>query len=331
MSSELNYRRAFHYGLKQAWHGLTKVRTHLTGDEFPKVERMPLFYQLPDGKVRRWEGRDVPATLDDGLPVGEASGESYTVFEPREAVAYLKEVLAGTRYTVSSLGMLGENRGRWFVTIHLDELEAISRPGEAFELSLTGGLDKSLSPMLNVGHTTIVCWNTMQIARAAEALFASKLTSGFRDRLAASKAAVERLVGMAAVFNRTLSSLETLPAKADDSRAVYAAEIAGTTGLNSARSLNIVDELVHAFQSGRGNSGKTRLDTLNGFTEVFSSGTLGNQSKKDVFSRWASSEFGSYADRKVRFQEAVSTDWDGMVKRGNEVLADLRRKAVTVA
>lgn len=331
MSSGLETSRDFQVGLEQAWHRQTRILPVIGADAFPEIIPAPLTYTVGD-QLREWPGMTVPISTDDALPVGTASGESYTLFTPREAMAYLGEVLAGTGHKVESLGMIF-NRSRWFVTFSLDELAGVAPRGEAFKLTASGGLDKSQSPSFNLTHTVAVCANTVRVARAGRAVFSSKLTKGFASRLEASRANLGEVIGMARIFNETLRGLEALPATADKARAVYAADLAGNgADLKSARTSNLLDELVTGFRRGRGNSGTSRLDVLNGYTEVMGQGLLGSTSRRDSFSRWQSSEFGGNADRKEAFAAAIAAPggWDRMVTEGADALADARRGAVAV-
>lgn len=322
MASGLQTQRDFQFGKVMAWHRLTQIAETITAEVFPDIVRVPLAYTLPDGEVREWAGRTVPVSTDDGLPVGVASGESFTLFTPKEAMGYLEEVLAGTRFSVESAGMIFD-RSRWFVTLDLEELRGVAPEGESFKLTASGGLDGTQSPMLNLTHTVAVCANTVHLARQGRALFSSKLTKRFRTRLEASKGAVAEVVGMARVWNETLRGLERVPATVDQSRAVYAADLSRAgADLSSTRAKGLLDDLVAGFRSGRGNSGRTRLDTLNGYTEVFGQGLVGSTSTRDGWSRWESSEFGGFAKRKETFANTVAEGWDEAVKTGEAVLAE---------
>ena len=333
MSSGLETSRDFHVGLAMAWHQQTRVTPLVTANDFPDIAPAPLWYSLPCGKVMQWPGTTVPVALDDGLPVGTASGESYTLFTPRQAMGYICEVLEGTGYQVESLGMIF-NRSRWFVTFWLNELQGICPKGEAFNLTASGGLDKSQSPSFNLTHTIAVCNNTVRIARAGRCLFSSRLTKGFNSRLEGSRKSLGEVVGMASLFNETLLGLESKPATVDQARACYAAELVSSGGnLTASRTLNTLDQMLLGFQSGRGNSGSNRLDVVNGLTEVLGQGLRGIVSKRDSFSRWESSEFGGNADRKAAFLEGIAAPggWDSMIQTGNTALADARRNTVSFA
>jgi len=332
MSSGLVSTRDFQAGRAMAWHNATRIAETLTAADFPDIVRAPLQYVTADGKIAAWPGMFVPVSSDDRLPVGTASGESYSLFTPRDAVAYLSEVLSGTGHTIESLGMIFD-RSRWFVTFNLSELAGVAPAGEGFQLTASGGLDKSQSPSFNLCHTVAVCANTVRLARAGRALFSSKLTKGFGTRLEASRTALGQVVGMARIFNESLRGLEAKPASVDEARAAYAADLAGNgADLKSSRASNLIDELIVGFRQGRGNAGETRLDVLNGFTEVFGSGLVGAASKRDAFSRWQSSEFGGFADRKENFAAALTEKggWDRMQKEGNAALAEARSGVLAV-
>ena len=92
MSSGLETSRDFQVGLQQAWHRQTVIETVITRDHFPIIVPAPLTYTVGD-QLREWDGMAVPISADDGLPVGTAFGSSYSLFTPRDAMAYLSEVL----------------------------------------------------------------------------------------------------------------------------------------------------------------------------------------------------------------------------------------------
>lgn len=331
MGHGINSKRDFQVGLEIAWHRLTRVVQVITRDCFPVVERLPLFYSLPNGQLMEWAETTVPVSLDDGLPVGVSSGETYGDFTPRDAFDHVEKVLSGTRYTVSSAGMIF-NRSRWFLSVDLDELRDVASVGEKFHLVWSGGLAKNQSPMCALSHHRAVCANTVLISRTqGENLFSARLTASFGDKLNAAQGEIEKAVGMARIFNATLQGLSRTPATVDDARKAYAGELVESgADLKSARTQNTLDALVGLFNRGAGNDGNDRADILNGFTEFHGRGVgIGT---KDAFARWTSSEFGKAADRKVAFVSALSSadGWDRLVSTGEDALAEARRGTVTV-
>lgn len=331
MGHGINADRDFQIGLEVAWHRKTIIVPAVRRDHFPEVRRVPLWYALPDGTARQWEGITVPVTMDDGLPVGVSSGDSYGDFSPRDAFDHVERVLSGTRYTVSSAGMLF-NRSQWFLSVDLDELRDVAQVGESFHLVWSGGLAKNQSPMCALSHHRAVCANTVYISRTkGQALFSARLTGRFNDKLAAADGEIERAVGMARVFNATLANLAATPATVDQAREIYSGELSEAgADLRSTRSRNTVDALVSLFARGAGNDGDDRSDVLNGFTEFYGRGT--GTGTKDQFARWTSSEFGVSASRKRAFVESISTadGWDRLTAAGRAALADARRGTVTV-
>jgi len=330
MGHGIDTNRDFQLGLEQAWHRLTKVLPAITREHLPEILRVPLSYTLPDGTIRNWDGITVPVSADDGLPVGVSSGDSYTTFGPREGFDHVAEVLAGTRYTVASAGMIF-NRSRWFLSVDLDELREVSRDGEKFNLVWSGGLAKNQTPSCDLSHVRAVCANTVALARdGGQNLFSSRLTRNFNSRLDQSRGEIEAAVGMARVWNQTLQGLEETRATVDEARAVYAGELVESgASLTSTRAANILDGMLATFQRGLGNAGETRADVLHGFTQFLGRGA--EDSRKGSFSRWVSSEFGTFASRKAEFARSLSnpTGWDRLASAGREALADARRGAVT--
>jgi len=331
MGHGIDTERDFQLGLEQAWHRLTRVLPAITRDDLPEILRVPLSYTLPDGTVRVWDGTTVPVSADDGLPVGVSSGDTYTTFGPRQGFDHVAEVLSGTRYTVSSAGMIF-NRSRWFLSVDLDELREVSRPGERFHLVWSGGLAKNQTPSCDLSHYRAVCANTVALARdGGQNLFSSRLTRNFGVRLDQSRAEIEAAVGMAKIWNQTLRSLEQTRTTVDQARSVYAGELMESgIDLASTRSTNILDGMLATFQRGLGNAGETRADVLHGFTQFLGRGA--EDSKKDGFSRWVSSEFGTFADRKAEFARTLSTTagWDRLAATGTAGLINARRAAVVV-
>ena len=79
MSSGLETLRDFQVGLSRAWHNLTELVEVVGAEHFPQIERAPLTYTVGE-QLREWPGMTVPISLDDGLPVGTASGETPGLF-----------------------------------------------------------------------------------------------------------------------------------------------------------------------------------------------------------------------------------------------------------
>lgn len=334
--------KAFVFGLVgqgRDWHGLTVEKPELLQTHFPDLQPADMGTEIPDGNGGFTWARDIEKRLIDdagnryGIPFNP---DSTSIFTPRDAWTYVETVLAGTGYKVERMGMLWDGNF-WFISVQLEELKGVSRKGEAFQLNFSGSLDGKSKVQCELSHIRAVCWNTISASRASgKVLFAEKRTKNFSARLEARKEEVEKAVGMAAVFNATLESLESKPASVLEATRGYAGFLsmqsprgmeifAPTTtakgNVRESRARNTVDELVGLFQRGDGNKGQTRFDVLNGATQLWTRGSA--DSDKDKQTALESGSFGGWANRKAEFFNLVSDDaaWDDAVKIGTEALA----------
>lgn len=314
-------------GLSQEtdWHKKTISKgAILCADDFPHTEGRDLQFDAGNGELRPlsiggtvWR---VPVTTDDGLPCGKPYGESFTLFTPRQGFALVESVLAGTGYTVERIGLLW-NRSKWFVSTELTELKAIAPKGEKFQFNFSGGIDGSMSPQAELSNIRCVCHNTVSLSRlTGQVLFKRKLTKGFEACLESAKPEIERAVGMARLFIEAKGKLESQPCQVQTAREIYAGAIAPEAEKLTTAARNTVDGLVSLFQRGDGNKGETFGDVLNGFTQW---GTRGFEtSKKDVLTRFESSEFGGMASRKAEFVRSLFDDGGASLQaKGQAVLA----------
>jgi hypothetical protein len=332
MSHGIINTRDFVYGLQGQgtdWHGLTQERQGpLTPQLFPLMEEEEIITR--SGVVLPWK---VLTSKDDSQPCGiPFNPKSFGYILPQVAWGMIEQALSGTHYTVERMGMLWD-RSFWFVSVSLDELKEIARQGEAYQLNFSGGLDGNDSPQGELSHIRAVCWNTISASRrSGEYMFKIRQTSHSHDKLADAKSEVEKTVGLAALFNKTLAQLEAQKCTVDVARHAYAGDVARhggdfritktKSGVNREnRSRNTVDELVSLFESGKGNSGETRADLLNGMTELMTRGR--KDSKKNIWTTVASSEFGGNANRKATFLNYLTDEdeFSSLIEEGKEALA----------
>ena len=336
MSHGIINTRDFVYGCtnEKDWHGLTIEKPAPLGPELFPIMR-PVEVITVDG-TKLGRSRSVLIAADDGQMCGEVfNPETFGYILPGNAWNMVAKALAGTNFTVERVGMLWD-RSFWFVSIHLDELATIARPGEKFQLNFSGGLDGSKSPQGELSHIRAVCHNTISLSRATgERLFKIKQTSESQGRLDKSAAEVEKACGMAKAFNAALASLESKPATVADARNVFAGEVVARGGnfktstnrisgtQRESRSLNMVNDLVTLFQRGEGNHGATRADILNGFTQRMTRGGAAD-SDKNPWTAVASSEFGTNAERKAEFVTMLADDarYSRTVEIGAKALVD---------
>lgn len=345
-----NTTRDFQIAEQPAWHKLTKIKSPELLD-FPEIIAMPLVYgdnQMAAYGTSRFV---MPIATDDGLPVAPPfCGEtlidksekgcddirekrgSYILFTPREAWAWVHDILSGTGFKVASIGMLW-NRSFWFIGTELTELKSLS-VGDGreakFMLNFSGGLDRTVSPQCELSNILPVCHNTISLSRATgKVLFKDRATKNFADRLDNAKTEVEKAVGMTAVFKASMDTIAQIPCNQDRAERVFAGYLSTDDDEKlSTRTKNSVAELKELHTMGLGNRGETEFDLLNAYTQKLTRG--GIESKISEGRRFASGEFGSNADLKADFYNLLTTrDKSGSrpalercEERGERLLAD---------
>ena len=342
MAHRIETKNDFVFGLRgqgKDWHGLTNDGfDKLTRDMFPVYEKKAL--QTEDGhKILPWVTFFGPHG-----PVGEPFNlDTYVPILPQYAWDMMESALGGTEYVVERIGFLADGT-TWFISVSLTELSKLARPGEKFQLNFTGNLTQKNVFRVTVSGVRIVCHNTLDLALAIGLLIGKvKATKNSGVRLEITRETLEKSYGMAEVFNRTLSELESTKATVEAARQVYAGELVRngaelvSDSMNKdgtrreSRALNTVETLVSLFQRGDGNKGETRGDILNGFTQYFTRGGA-EDSAKNPWLAMRSSEFGGNASRKAEFFQAISTD-SGFRKlrdEGRAALAEASKVTLTL-
>lgn len=319
--------RDFQIALEMGWHKLTTIKQP-TKEHFPNIIATPVYYgesMVPlqiGGKAFM-----VPIAEDDGLPVAPPfCDDTYTLFTPREAWAWVEKVLTGTHYTVKSIGMLW-NRSKWFISTELTELKTLTVGGREtrFMFNFSGGLDRKMSPQCELSSTVVVCANTLNVSRIqGKVLFHERATKNFDARLERSTSEVEKAVGMAAVFKAAMDGIAKNECTQDEARQTFAGFITSPADKKmSSRTKKTVDELAELHVSGIGNRGETEFDMLNAYTQYLTHG--GTDSKVPMGRRFVSSEFGNSADDKAEFVRVLTTErkdrFDAIRSRGKELIA----------
>jgi hypothetical protein len=311
--------------MEKDWH---KKTVHVAGLDpaihFPTIEPQPVFY----GQDCKPTGEQILVATDDGLPVGNSFRESYGYILPQRAWSMVREALGGTEYDVERIGML-HDRSFWFMSLSLKELQKVTRQGEKIYLNISGSLAQKEKPQGEISATRAVCWNTVSLSRlTGQKLFSVKQTKNSFIRLDNAKADVEQAVGMVRVFNETMQGLEGKAVTVETARNAYVGEAiqhgaklqrvnAQGVMVENRSTLNRIDSLVSLFQRGDGNTGQTRADVLNGFTQFFTRGG-GDDSTKSPWKAIESSEFGGNGDRKAEFLATLADDasFDELVQIG---------------
>ena len=306
-----NETRDFQIAEEMAWHKLTKIGTPKR-EAFPEIVGMPLYYD--GGKEAKYSEKSyfLPIASDDMLPVAPPyCAGTYTLFQPRQAWDWIHEVLSGTGFKVSSMGMLW-NRSLWFLSTELTELKSLSI-GDGrdckFQLGFSGGLDKMVSPQSELSAITQVCANTVSLSRmTGEVLFKEKATKNFANKLDSAKEEIEKAIGMTQVFKLAMDKLATKACKPERAEKIFVGYLTNPEEKSMTKTTrNKVNQLVDLHKVGRGNKGETEFDMLNAYTEYLTRGSDTETSRIPAGKRFASGEFGGNADSKADFVNLLTT------------------------
>jgi hypothetical protein len=317
-------KRDSQYGIVMAWHNLTKIVPKITREiAFPwQVVLAPVLYQNGEKTVEH-NGWRLPLASDDGLPLGfgvpvNCAGDNatYTLRTPFDTWNFVQQVTNGTLTTVVSAGTV-QNRSKYFISTKLDELEDVKlEDGSKIELILNGlgSMDKSLHESIVYSGTRTVCYNTLMMNfLQKENAWKYRHSKNMAQKIENDKPLIEKAVGFSAIVKATFDSLIGKPCNVDRARNVYAGILApdGAEEL-SKRSQNMLVEHVDCFRTGDGNSGKSEFDLLNGWTQPRTRGY--SDSKKDDWSVYETSEFGSYSRSKEQFAAMLVNGRDELAK-----------------
>jgi len=218
------------------------------------------------------------------------------------------------------------DRARYFISTKLNELERIKHAdGSESELifNAMGSLDKSMNEQFSMSSIRIVCNNTLSLAFATDKVkFRYRHSINMASRVKEDKPLMQEVAGLAAVVKAAFDGLIAEKVNKDFAHRVYTGLVVSPVQKEiSTRAQNIIDAHLDCFQRGAGNNGQTMFDLLNGWTGPRSTGFEG--SKKDNWSVYESSDFGSYMRDKESFANLLVNDRAGLAKveaRGRELL-----------
>lgn len=320
-------KRDAQFGIKQAWHNLTHIVEVLKCEEvYPyAIKPEPLFYRNSAGEMIQHNGWVTPVCSDDGEPIGNGQPvnlETYSLRTPQEDWSLLAEALSGTKHRIVSAGTVA-NRGKFFITMELDELKPLNAGNREFGqfLNVIGSMDKSVPEQISQSSICTVCENTLQMNLVADVEFKFRFrhSKNMADKMEAFKPVLDQAFGVAKIFQATLAKLADR--KCDNAKAerIYAGFVTPVTDETmSTRAHNVVTELTELQQGGLGNRGETMLDTLSGFTQHRTRGV----DVENPWKQYVSSEFGCYARQKVEFATLLgdTNRLREVEKRGNELV-----------
>lgn len=260
--------------------------------------------------------------------------ESYRIITNEEIWDCMETAISevqGLGVKVTTAGTL-QNLRKFYISVDLGDGERRTGKGDRIQsiLSFRSSHDGSMNMEAGDSHTRIVCMNTFRWSRMVQGAIDvriphTKNASISLQNLAAYLSAV--LSGREKMLE-TVSYLETLDAHPDEAAYASAAFLSDKDASElSTRTFNRCAEIRNLARSGKGNSGKTRWDVFNGFTEYFTHGAGAGGESASKGKRWSVANFGQAAEHKEGFANLLTDEgaYQEAIQRGEKLFLDKER------
>lgn len=336
------------------WHGLANVVSEINEETvkpllFPFVEGEPSVsiesgqYDasgMPVMENIRVEGfktiladlrgrEDLPSGLRRFQPL-HTPKNSYRVISNLEVWECVKKAIDGLDVKIVTAGTL-DNCKKFYVSVDLEGQDLKTASGDKFQavLNFLTSHDGSINLLAKDWMQRIVCANTFGWCAAYEG-------GAVNVRVTHSKNASLAIDNLGTYLNSVMhgrqkimdamSYLESVKMDSPSQAAyVAAAYLNGPDAPEiSTRTYNRAVEIRDLAVAGKGNSGKTRYDVFNGFTEYFTSHSGAGGEKASKSKRWSAATFGAAADHKENFLSLVMNEdaFSEALERGEKLFKD---------
>jgi hypothetical protein len=273
---------------------------------------------------------DLPLGLRRFQPL-HTPKDSYRVITNREVWECVQKSIEGLGCKIVTAGSL-DNFKKFYVSVEIEggrDLKTAS--GDKFQavLNFLTSHDGSINLLAKDWMHRVVCANTFGWCAAYEG-------GAVSVRVPHTKNAGITIDNLATYLNTVMSGrqkimdamshLETIKMESP-SHAAYlsAAYLNGPDAPEiSTRTFNRATEIRDLAVAGKGNSGKTRADLFNGFTEFFTSGNGAGGEKATKAKRWSTATFGAAAEHKENFLSLMMDEnsFSEALERGEKLFRD---------
>jgi hypothetical protein len=312
------------------WHGLDQttplpitMQVAKDYDLLPTVEKTPLFIEVDTrAPLMVPNFRALTTVAKNGAKQTlDVVTDRYSIIQNEQVFETMSEAFKGTGldYTLSCIGTLGGLK-KFFISVAVgDDNGGFMVNGDKFHSNLNfitshdGG-----SFLAHDSQTRVVCQNTLRAS-----VNGKKKNVDFKIRhkgdTAAKCADLSRYLNdvftSREVFIEKMETLAAVKVNASDIRQVVGGFFVTEAfkrgerleeGFKT-RSLNMIDGITDLSVSGRGNSGQSLYDALNGATEFWTSGD-GVGRTASAGKKAYSSEFGTAAANKEKFAHHLTSE-----------------------
>lgn len=308
------------------WHGLAQVCDTI-GDEqiapllFDIVEGTPSV-TCPDGSVIQVEGykmlladvrhrTDKPSSIGNGFIPLHVPRDSYQVISNREVWGMISDAFRDTGAKITTAGTLN-NLKTFMVSVDIGNPEFKAKNGDIF-LNVMSFLTSHNGVFALTAFDTctrMVCMNTVQMAIKNAGDFGLKMyhTKNVSSQMSYLPEYLKAVIESRRQVEQSMNVLQSIAVAKGEIESVLSGYLSGENEALSTKSFNRVEQIAHLASNGIGNSGRTRYDVLNGFTEYFTHGDGAGGKKGDKMKRFCASRFGAASDHKKEFFDLLTQD-----------------------
>jgi hypothetical protein len=340
--------RDIQIGVVMAWHKKTKVVPAITRENcgiiYPMEKHVMAPYadkpipgyvrfQSDTGEVLYFNvaTKDFHAIVstDDGLPIGDAIGKGYMLYDNARMFDMVSDAIAGTAHKVVSVGTVN-SRAKCFCSVQLDGGKTVQAAGRETEtvLNILWGHGGKFGILARSGMTVVVCQNTfaMALARRGEFELRLKHTGNSEAKLENMSKAIDAHYGVVAEFQKAMDSFADTSCPKDRAERIFAGFLVReeTPEKVSTRTQNQMERLNTLFVKGKGNRGDNMADVFNAVTDYYTHESSGGD---NVWRQVESGEYGQGFDRKTEMFRLISGEtvpklgtMADVTRRGEKVL-----------
>lgn len=280
------------YTGEMPWHGLGQVLTPGSSIEVWQ-EQAGMDWLIKRSRVRFGEkevfdDHHVLFRSDTKAPLGIV-GKGYKIVQPPEVLEFFRGLVADNGFTLETAGTMFGGKKFWALA-NVNESACITGTDRVDgKLLLTTSCDGSMATTAKFTTVRVVCNNTLSMALSAKD--ASTIT--ISHKLAFDHVAMKARLGIVTdTFDKFIFASRKLAATActkSDARAMTADLIGGKTAREEVEDSKGYKGIMQLYEHGKGNSGATLWDWVNGVTEYVDH----SQRSKSESHRLANSWYGA--------------------------------------
>ena len=225
-------------------------------------------------------------------------GKDYSPFSPVQGLAIADTLRE--KFNLKYSKLIGVDGGRRIMVELKGGFRQIGKDQIQEQLHILDSWDGSTKFLIRYGFYRLVCKNGLTIGKI-ENQISIRHTKNAEARLGE---ALRIWAKAEIVFPALAAKMEALTQKILDTAMVdkFLNDLSGMEEKESTRKKNQKQDIVHLFQYGKGNEGKTAWDLYNAATEYYDH----EQNRSDPEKQLASALFGTGADQKSKAFELAS-------------------------